>query len=97
MMKSLIDQVFGRLNLFGFGDFHGGSRNYVRLREHGIVQSTAERVFHDQLLQLKIGFGHRQGLLVRGHRALRTHRFNGRKAPDLHLFLRVRQCLLGEG
>ena len=34
MMKCLIDQVFGGLDLFAFGNFHGGSRNHVRPGQH---------------------------------------------------------------
>ena len=62
----------------------------------GIVKSPAERVLHHQLLQLKIGLGNRQSLLVGSDRALRAHRFNGSKTADFDLFLGIGERLLRE-
>ena len=96
MAESIVDEVLGRLNLLIFRNFHGGRRNHVGSGESGIMKGPAERVLHDQLLQLKVGLGHRQSLLVRSHGAFRAHRFNRRQTADFDLFLRVGQCLLGE-
>ena len=65
-------------------------------RKHGIVQRAAERVLHEQLLQLKVGLSHRHSLLVRGHGALRAYRFNGGETADFNLFLGVGKRLLGK-
>src|SRR6202049_3803809 len=96
MVKSFVDQILGGLNLFILRHLHGGSWNHVRLRQHGIMESPAECVLHDQLLQLKIGLGNGDSLLVRGHGALRAYCLNRRETADFDLFLGVGECLLGK-
>ena len=77
--------------------FHGGSGDHFRSGQSLIAQSAAERILHQQLLQLQVGLCHGQGLLVLRDGALRADDFDGRQAADFHLLLGVGERLLGEG
>ena len=94
MPKSVVDQVFCWLDLLVCWNLHGGGGNYFCCREHRIVQRAAQRILHEQLLQLKVGLRHGERLLVRGYGALCAYRFDGSETADVDLLLSVGQCLL---
>ena len=75
---------------------HGGSRDHFSAGQGLVAQGAAERVLHQQLLQLKIREGDGQQLLVLGRCALRAHDLDGRKAADLHLLLGVGKRFVSE-
>ena len=94
MAQRLADQVLRRLDGFVCGHFHGRSGNHFRPCENLVAQGAAERVLHEQLLELQVGSRNCQSLLVLGDGALCPDDFDRRQAADLHLFLGVGQRLL---
>ena len=61
-----------------------------------IAQGAAERVLHEQLLQLQVSQGNRQTLLILGNGALGADNFDRRQAADFHLLLGIGERLVGE-
>ena len=101
MLECLIDQVLNRCYRLLLRQLHPGSRNYFRLRQQRIFNAAAERILHQQLLQLQIVLRQDQVLLIGRNRALRTHHLNRRRSAHLCLplgiiqrLLTISQCLL---
>ena len=101
VLQSVIDQILNGRDRLLLRHLHGGSRDDVGLGQHRIFNAAAERVLHQQLLQLQIVLRHDEVLLTGGHCALRAHHLNGRHGADLCLalcvferFLRVSERLL---
>ena len=96
MAQRVGDQILRGLHLFVFWQFHGRSGDHFRSSQRLIAQGAAERILHEQLLQLQVGEGNRQGLLVLRHRALGAHHFDGGQAANLDLLLGIGESLVGE-
>ncbi len=96
MIERIVHQFLCRDHRFLLGQFHGRSRNHFGIGQRRVDKSAADRILHQQLLQLKIGQRHGQGLLIGGDCSLRPDHFDRRQGPDFHLFLGVREGLLSE-
>ena len=96
MTERIVHQVLGRDNRLLRRQFHGRGRNDFGIGQHRVDERAAERVLHQQLLQLKIGQRQGQGLLIGGDCALCPDHFDRREGPDFHLLLIVGERLLGE-
>ena len=96
MTESIVHQVLGRDNRFLRGQFHSRGRNHFGVGQCRVDERAAECILHQELLQLKVGQRHGQGLLIGGDCALRPYHLDRREGPDFHLLLIVRKCFLGE-
>ena len=95
--ERVVDQVLNGSDGLLLRNLHGRGGNHVGFGEHWIFDAAAERVLHQQLLQLQIVLRHDQVLLVGGDRALRAHDLNGRHGADLRLTLGIVESLLRIG
>src|SRR5450432_552904 len=97
MLQRIVDHVLDGDDRLLVWHLHRRGRNHIGLGQNRIFDAAAERVLHEQLLQLKIVLRHNQILLIRGDRTLRAHHLNRRHRPDLRLALAVVQSLLRVG
>ncbi len=97
MAQSVVDQVLYGSDRLLQRQFHCRCGNDISLGEHRVLDAAAERVLHEQLLQLQVVLSHDQVLLVGGDGALRAHDLNGSYGSDLCLPFGVIQRFLGVG
>src|ERR1041385_419502 len=89
MLQRIVDHVLHWNHWLLRWHLHSRSRNDIGLSENGIFNAAAERVLHEQLLQLKIILRDDQILLIGGDRTLSAHHLNWRHRADLGLALAV--------
>ena len=94
MAERIIDQVLCGHDRLLLRQLHGRARDHFSVRQFRIDQRPAEGIFHQQLLQLKVGLGKGQLLLVGRNRTLRANHLNWCQRAYLNLFLVVGKCFL---
>ena len=97
MLQRIVDQVLNRDDGLLLGNLHRRGGDDIGLRQQRIVNAAADRILHEQLLQLQVVLRDDQVLLVGGNDALRTHHLNRRHGAHLRLSFRVFQGLLRIG
>ena len=66
MLQSLVDQILNGSDRLLLRQLHGRSGDDVCLGQDGIFNTAAERVLHQELLQLQVVLRHDEVLLTRG-------------------------------
>ena len=91
MLEPLVDQVLNRSRRLLLRNLCDRRRNHVGFSQDRVLIASAQRVLHQQLLQLQIVLRNNQILLLRSHRTLRAHDLNRRHCTDLRLALGIVQ------